>query len=210
MDTDIKTLKTSKKLKEVRKSIPNTNLTIQTLIDNLLTEGSYLLIIILVAPFLFPVSIPGSSTPFGILIILLSISTIFNKPLYLPSIITKYELTTEMIDKFFDILYKALKYVELISKPRGKIVSNKYILKINSVITIILAFLLFLPLPIPLTDFTPGVSILLLAVSSMESDSYLMVLGYIASIITVLYFYSIGYVGIEIIMMVLRGIGIPI
>lgn len=210
MDNNVKTLKTSKKLKEVRKAIPDTSLTIQTLINNLLTEGSYLLIIILVAPFLFPVSIPGSSTPFGILIILLSISSIFNKPLYLPDIITKYELTTEMIDKFFDILYKALEYVELISKPRGSLVSNRYILKFNSVITIILAFLLFLPLPIPLTDFTPGVSILLLAVSSMENDSYLMVLGYVASVLTVLYFYSIGYVGIEIIMMVLRSIGIPV
>ena len=63
----------------------------------------------------------------------------------------KQVLTTETIDKFFDILHKALSYVELISKPRGKLVTNKHILKINAVITIILAFLFFPKLAIPRT-----------------------------------------------------------
>ena len=96
--------------------------------------------------------------------------------------------------------------MELISKPRGKLVTNKHILKINAVITIILAFLLFLPLPIPFTDFIPSVAILLLAVSSLENDSYLMIIGYVATVITLIYFYSVGYIGVEIIRAVLNTI----
>ena len=203
-DEHIKYIKTSDRLRIIRKNIPQGNITIKTLVDTLINEGVYLLIIILVAPFLFPVSIPGSSTPFGVLIILLNFSILSN--LHLPKFISKQVLTTETIDKFFDILHKALSYVELISKPRGKLVTNKHILKINAVITIILAFLLFLPLPIPFTDFIPSVAILLLAVSSLENDSYLMIIGYVATVITLAYFYSVGYIGVEIIRAVLNTI----
>ena len=205
-DEHIKYIQTSDRLRIIRKNIPQGNITIKTLVDTLINEGVYLLIIILVAPFLFPVSIPGSSTPFGVLIILLNFSILSNGHLHLPKFISKQVLATETIDKFFDILHKALSYVELISKPRGKLVTNKHILKINAVITIILAFLLFLPLPIPFTDFIPSVAILLLAVSSLENDSYLMIIGYVATVITLAYFYSVGYIGVEIIRAVLNTI----
>lgn len=210
MGLDVSNLKTSKKLEEIRDSIPKENITIETLIEKLLEEGNYLLTIILIAPFLFPVSIPGSSTPFGLLIILLSISSLFDKPLYLPNFIKSYMLPSGTVDKFFDSLHKALNYVEIISKPRGRLTQNNKILNFNLLITIVLAFLLLLPLPIPFTDFIPAVAILLLSVSSMEKDSYLMILGYIATIGTICYFISVGYVGIEIIIMVLNTIGIHI
>ena len=100
--------------------------------------------------------------------------------------------------------------MEKISNPRGKLSSKRYVLKINAVVNIILAFLLFLPLPIPFTDFVPATSMLLLAVSTLEHDSYLMILGYVAAILTVIYFSSVGYVGIEIIRLTLNYIGIPI
>ncbi|WP_461436535.1 exopolysaccharide biosynthesis protein, partial [Methanosphaera sp.] len=149
-------------------------------------------------------------TPFGILIILLEIAYLNNKSLYIPDFIGKYEISKENVLKLFDIIKKALGYVEKISKPRGKLSSKKYVLKINAVVNIILAFLLFLPLPIPFTDFVPATSMLLLALSTLEHDSYLMILGYVAAILTVIYFSSVGYVGIEIIRLTLNYLGIPI
>ena len=174
------------------------------------TEGIQFLIIILLAPFLIPASIPGSSTPFGILIILLEISFLLNKPLYIPNFIGKYEINRSTVLKLFEILEKVLGYVEKISKPRGTISTKKHILQLNAIVSILLSVLLFLPLPIPFTDFTPAVSMLLLSVSSLESDSYLMILGYIATVLTIIYFLSVGYVGIEIIRLTLNYIGIRI
>lgn len=203
-------LATSKKLDEIQEELPDENISLKELINVMSGEGLQFMIIILIAPFLIPASIPGSSTPFGILIILLEIAYLNNKSLYIPDFIGKYEISKENVLKLFDIIKKALGYVEKISKPRGKLSSKKYVLKINAVVNIILAFLLFLPLPIPFTDFIPATSMLLLAVSTLEHDSYLMILGYVAAILTVIYFSSVGYVGIEIIRLTLNYIGIPI
>lgn len=203
-------LATSKKLDEIQEELPDENISLKELINVMSGEGLQFMIIILIAPFLIPASIPGSSTPFGILIILLEIAYLNNKSLYIPNFIGKYEISKENVLKLFDIIKKALSYVEKISKPRGKLSSKKYVLKINAVVNIILAFLLFLPLPIPFTDFIPATSMLLLAVSTLEHDSYLMILGYVAAILTVIYFSSVGYVGIEIIRLTLNYLGIPI
>ncbi|MEE1117066.1 exopolysaccharide biosynthesis protein [Methanosphaera sp.] len=203
-------LATSKKLDEIQEELPDENISLKELINVMSGEGLQFMIIILIAPFLIPASIPGSSTPFGILIILLEIAYLNNKSLYIPDFIGKYEISKENVLKLFDIIKKALGYVEKISNPRGKLSSKKYVLKINAVVNIILAFLLFLPLPIPFTDFIPATSMLLLAVSTLEHDSYLMILGYVAAILTVIYFSSVGYVGIEIIRLTLNYIGIPI
>ncbi len=203
-------LATSKKLDEIQEELPDENISLKELINVMSGEGLQFMIIILIAPFLIPASIPGSSTPFGILIILLEIAYLNNKSLYIPNFIGKYEISKENVLKLFDIIKKALGYVEKISKPRGKLSTKKYVLKINAVVNILLAFLLFLPLPIPFTDFIPATSMLLLAVSTLEHDSYLMILGYVAAILTVIYFSSVGYVGIEIIRLTLNYIGIPI
>ena len=203
-------LATSKKLDEIQEELPDENISLKELINVMSGEGLQIMIIILIAPFLIPASIPGSSTPFGILIILLEIAYLNNKSLYIPDFIGKYEISKENVLKLFDIIKKALGYVEKISKPRGKLSSKKYVLKINAVVNILLAFLLFLPLPIPFTDFIPATSMLLLAVSTLEHDSYLMILGYVAAILTVIYFSSVGYVGIEIIRLTLNYLGIPI
>jgi hypothetical protein len=180
------------------------------LINILSGEGLQFIIIILLAPFLIPASIPGSSTPFGFVIILLEIAFLMDKFIYIPDFIGKYEISKENVFKLFDIIKRALSYVEKISKPRGKWSTKKYVLKINAVITIILAFLLSLPLPVPFTDFVPAVSILLLTVSTLEHDSYLMIMSYITTIFSLFYFYSVGYVGVEIIRLTLNYIGIPI
>ncbi|WP_455645998.1 exopolysaccharide biosynthesis protein [Methanosphaera sp.] len=202
-------IKTSKKLKEIKKSLPD-NITIGQLVNELLSEGNYILVIILVAPFLFPVSFPGSSTPFGIMIILLEFASLSGKAVYLPKKASNYVLDASTVEKLFNILMKFLKYIEKISKPRGRLVSNQYLHKVNSVLIILLSFVLFLPLPIPLTDFIPAISILVLSISNLEKDSYLMVLGYLCVIGTFAYFTSVGYVGLETIKLILRKFGILI
>ena len=206
----VNNLATSKKLNELQEELPTGNVSLKELINIMSGEGLQFIIIILIAPFLLPASIPGSSTPFGILIILLEIAFLNNKVLYIPDFIGKYEISKENVLKLFNIIEKALGYIEKISKPRGKLSTKKHILQFNAIINIILAILLFLPLPIPFTDFVPAVSMLLLAVSTLEHDSYLMVLGYIATIFSLFYFSSVGYVGVEIIRLTLNYIGIPI
>lgn len=192
-------LATSKKIDVIKDSVDLGDVSVKELLDLLLADGIHIMVIILIAPFLIPVSIPGSSTPFGILIILLEVSVLFNKKLILPKMVSEYTLSEESMNKLFEVLYKAMSYIEKISKPRGNLTKNRVLTKLNSLLIIVLAVLLFLPLPIPFTDFIPAVSILLLSVSCLEDDSYLLILGYIVSIFTMGYFASVGYIGVEII-----------
>lgn len=192
-------LSISEKLNLIRDSFYGDYISIGTLLDLLFNESIHIIIMVLVAPFLLTVSIPGSSIPFGLLIILLEISVLFNMNLYLPKTVLNYTLSKESINALFAVLSKAMVYLEKISKPRGNLTENNWVNILNSLIIIFLAILLFLPLPVPFTDFTPAVSILILSVSCLEHDSYLLILGYIASIVTTFYFLSVGYIGIEII-----------
>ena len=75
-------LATSKKLDEIQEELPDENISLKELINVMSGEGLQFMIIILIAPFLIPASIPGSSTPFGILIILLEIAYLNNKSFY--------------------------------------------------------------------------------------------------------------------------------
>lgn len=198
----IKYENTSDKIKQLKSQLPEGKMTLKQLFN--FYDARELIMILLIAPFLIPFSIPGSSTPFGILIILLALCEIFNKHFYLPNFVGNYELSHETVEKLFDIIIKALGYIEKIVKPRGKMVKYPKVQKINLFMCIILSILLFLPLPIPFTDFFPAVSILLLLVSNIENDSYLMILGYVMSIVTFFYFYSMGSLGIEIIIRVIN------
>ncbi|RAP52592.1 MAG: hypothetical protein BZ138_02835 [Methanosphaera sp. rholeuAM270] len=202
----INSLSTSKKLKEIKNKLPDGDLSLNDLTNLLSSEGVQFLIIILLAPFLIPVSIPGSSTPFGIMIILLELAFLRNKSIYIPDIIGKYEISKENVFKLFNVLERIFGYLEKISKPRGNLYSKRYVIILNGLMTIMLAALLFLPLPIPFTDFTPAISILLLSLSILEKDSYLMILGFISGILTAFYFMSVGYLGIEIIRLTLNYI----
>ena len=202
-------LKTSNRLEKINETLNKKNsITLSDIVTLLSSEGSYILIIILIAPFLFPVSFPGSSTPFGFLIILIAIATIFDRNLYLPKRIAEIEVSKETLNSFFGILKKFLGYLERIVKPRGKLTSNKLLSKFNLIVIIVLSCLLLLPLPVPLTDFIPALAILILSISNLEEDAYVMILGYLAALGAVLYFYSIGAVGIEIIRIVLNKLNI--
>ena len=60
------------------------HLTLGTLLDKLGDEGMLLLTILLTLVFLIPVSIPGVSTVFGAVILLVGISRLSGRPLWLP------------------------------------------------------------------------------------------------------------------------------
>ena len=128
----------------------------------------------------------------------------------LPKSVENYEISPESFDKIFNVLYKALKFIERIAKPRGNLVNNTYILKFNSAVIFLLAFFLFLPIPIPLTDFCPALAILVLSVSNLEEDTYLMIVGYLITLAGITYFLSVSYTGLELANTVLNHYNITI
>jgi hypothetical protein len=127
--------------------------------------------IILVAPFLLPVSIPGSSTPLGLAIILLNLRNLIGSRFLLPKFILNYKISHKNMINILSGMKKILTGLERFSKPRFMIMEyNSYIKILNSSLIIVSAVLLMLPLPIPLTDFLPAYCILFLTIGSLEKD----------------------------------------
>ncbi len=206
-----KLLKTSVTIAELKKDLPEKGLSLKEFLDKIGDKGKYILIIILTAPFIIPVSIPGSSTPFGLLIILIELSNLINRELYLPNKVAQYQLSYSNILKIFETLEKVMGYVEKIVKPRLTIVTTNIVfLRLKSVFIMLLSFLLLLPLPIPFTDFVPAVGILMLSISTLEKDGLLMIAGYLMTLIAVGYFISVGSLGIEGIKFALSYLGITL
>ena len=208
-------IKTSKKLKisdfirGISSDIPEEGISFEDFLGLIGEYGVLITSLILVAPFLLPVSIPGSSLPFGLAIILLNVAGILkNKPI-IPKMVMEYRVSRENFSKIMNGLARVLRGVERFSKPRLSIVTRNPVMRyVNAVITIICAFLLMLPLPIPLTDFLPAYGILFLMLGSLEGDGCLLIVGYLA--VTFSYFVFMGIIGIDGLQMILQHVGMSL
>lgn len=200
-------IKISDHILKICEKVPEEGLVLNDLLDLIGDYGIYFTTIILLSPFLFPVSFPGSSSIFGSVIILLNINIFFQDAKLLPKRFKNYHLTKKSINKLLKSIIKVVSWFEKISKPRLMILSTKDNIKyINTIIILILSFLLILPLPIPLTDFFPAYCILMIVLGTMEKDGYILILGYALTIFTIFYFSTLGFVGVDIIKKVINWI----
>lgn len=104
---------------------------------------------------------------------------------------------------------RVLNRVEKFVSPRLPIlISGPLINNFNGALTVVNSILLMLPLPVPLTDFLPACGILFLALGSLECDGYLILTGYVITIVTSVYFSLIGILGLKGVMMILPSLGI--
>ncbi|MGB9936958.1 MAG: exopolysaccharide biosynthesis protein [Methanobacterium sp.] len=170
-------------------------------------QGKLILCMILATPFLIPVSIPGSSIPFGIGIMFLGISIFFNKSL-IPVTVLKYKISKNNVLKVLNGTIAVLNKFEKIIKPRKSfLTSNNFI---NGTLLVLTAFLLMLPLPVPLTDTLPAYSVFLMSASILEKDGYFIIISYILTAITIIYFSLIFILGFEGISLIMSYFGIHI
>lgn len=196
--------KTSEIVSKISSKIPDGGINFREFLLLVGERGVLLSCIVLVAPFLFPVSFPGSSTPFGLAIILLNIGVITEKHPLIPKQIMEYKISKKNILTVLNGMNRIILGLEKFTKPRLTLLAKKSLMNhLNSVVMIFLAFLLMLPLPVPLTDFLPGYSILFLSLGSIEGDGYLILAGYLLGAFTTVYFILIALLGIAGVKMIL-------
>lgn len=127
----------------------------------------------------------------------------------MPDTIMEYRISKENMDRILNGMKRILSGLEKVSKPRLMLMTNTSTIKnLNSIFIVYSALLLMLPIPVPLTDFLPGYSILFLTVGSLERDGYLILAGYGVAIITTIYFALIALLGIEIVKIILSHFGL--
>lgn len=171
--------------------LPEDRLTLGELLEVFGDEGLLLLTMLLTLVFLIPVSIPGVSTVFGAAILLVGISRLVGRPLWLPG---KLKSRTLPADKLRPGLTRGLSWVrrlEKISRPHRLrwCVDGRMQGVINNLAFILAALLLMAPFGfIPFSNTLPGLALLFYAVGMIQRDGGAMLLGHLANIATIIYF----------------------
>ena len=172
-------------------SLPEDHLTLGELLDVFGDEGLLLLTMLLTVVFLIPVSIPGVSTVFGAAILLVGISRLIGRPLWLPARLKNRALPA---DKLRPGLTRGMVWVqrlEKISRPHRLrlFVDGRVQDIINNLAFILAALLLMAPFGfIPFSNTLPGLALLFYAVGLIQRDGGAMLLGHLSNIATIIYF----------------------
>ncbi|MEW6731209.1 MAG: exopolysaccharide biosynthesis protein [Acidobacteriota bacterium] len=184
-------------LYEVSRSVHKDGLTLRELLEQLGERGLLVMSMVLTVPFLLPISIPGSSIPFGLIIALIGMGIITNKAPWLPNRLMNRRIAA---DKLILMLEKGAHLFSRIEKrihPRLLLLTHGMtITRLNGILLVASALLLMAPLPIPLSNMPPAYGILFLALGSMERDGYFIIAGYVIVLATTLIFSLIGFLGV--------------
>jgi len=191
----LETHKFSALLSQVSTLCFGSGLTFTELFELLRAKGHCGIILLLSVPFLVPVTIPGFSTPFGLLIIFAAASMAIGIRPWLPRQLEQRRLHGEFLGKAFQLSSNIMARMERVVAPRGRwIVGNKLVYRANGVLLVIAGFLLALPTP-PGGNFPPAVAIVLLTLGTLEEDAVVTILGYVAFILNVALFGTLFYIG---------------
>ncbi|NGM85859.1 exopolysaccharide biosynthesis protein [Parapusillimonas sp. SGNA-6] len=157
-------------------------------------QGLLLLCAFATLPFLIPVSIPGVSTVFGAAIVLLSVAITLNRMPWLPEKILDRQLDAK---KLLPALRKGTRIVSRIDawvRPRVPGMTAKSMTVINGCVLVFGGLLLMAPFGlIPFSNTAPAVGILFLAIGMIQRDGVFVMLGYLCTVLTVIYFGTLLY-----------------
>ena len=178
-------------LQAIIAELPEDRLTVGELLQVFGDEGLLLLTILLTLIFLIPVSIPGVSTVFGAAILLVGISRVSRRPLWLPAKLRARNLPAARLRPALDGGLHWVRRLEKISRPyrlRG-LVEGALPELFNNLAFILAALLLMAPFGfVPFSNTLPGLALLFYAIGMIQRDGTAILLGHLASIGTIVYF----------------------
>lgn len=178
-------------------SIQGDTITLRALMLTIGEQGLLLLCAIAALPFLIPVSIPGVSTVFGGAIILLAIAITMNRLPWLPTRLLDRELATT---KLIPALRKGVKFVSRIDRwvrPRALALTSGPFMRINGLVLTFGGLLLMAPFGfVPFSNTAPAIGILLLTIGMLQRDGLFVLLGYLGTMLTVVYFSVLVYAAV--------------
>ena len=172
-------------------ALPEDHLTLGELLDVFGDEGLLLLTMLLTLVFLIPVSIPGVSTVFGAAILLVGISRLIGRPLWLPARLRVKALPAAKLRPGLTGGLAWVRRLERISRPHRLrvLVNGREQNLFNNLAFILAALLLMAPFGfVPFSNTLPALALLFLAAGMIQRDGVAVLLGYLANVGTIIYF----------------------
>jgi hypothetical protein len=181
-------------IKQLGDDTPTHGIEIREIIERIGQQGLLIVIMILSFPFLLPVSIPGTSTPFGTLIILICLSMFSTKTLRLPKKLESIRIRQRHMVMIANRGASILSKIEKWSKPRiYSLTATRTLVNLHLIGIILNAICLMVPLPLPLANAIPAYGIVFMTLGLLRRDGGLIVLGYIM-LLSILIYFTIVYI----------------
>lgn len=172
-------------------NLPEDQLTLRELLAVFGDEGLLLLTMLLTLVFLIPVSIPGVSTVFGAAILLVGVSRLSGRPLWLPAKLMNKALPARKLRPGLSAGMVWVQRLERISRPHRLrwFVEGRAQDIINNLGFILAALLLMAPFGfVPFSNTLPALALLFYAVGLIQRDGVAILLGHLANVGTIIYF----------------------
>jgi hypothetical protein len=178
------------KLSDVIDKLPPDSITLAAVLDLIAREGLLLFCVFLTLPFMVPVSIPGVSTVFGAIILLIGLSVMLDRKPWLPKRFMNRPFPAAKLGAALRKGAVWLQRLERLSHPRLRgLTHGRAVSRLNGFMVVLGAVLLMAPFGlVPLTNTLPGLAILFLAIGILQRDGGCILLGYLTNLATIIYF----------------------
>lgn len=190
-ETELQMESLGEKIELIIAKLPPNEVTLVEIMDIVGADSLLLLTVFLSLIFLVPVSIPGVSTVFGSAILLIGITRLFARKLWLPEKIGTRKLSSEKLREGFNKALLWFRRLEKISRPHRLhgLTSKGLMTVFNNLSFILAALLLMMPFGlIPFSNTLPAVALIFLAIGMMQQDGVSILLGNLSNIATIVYF----------------------
>ncbi len=164
--------------------------TLNDVIDRIGLRGPYAVLIVLSLPFITPVSLPGVSNVLGAVMMFIAWRIARGIPAHLPKRAGARPIHRDRMTKILRISEKVLRFIEKFSRPRRTPwLAWPSARVVNTLAIAIMAAMLALPIPptIPLSNMLPSYAIIIMSMSLMEEDGWLIWVGHLVSLGTLAY-----------------------
>jgi hypothetical protein len=166
-------------------------------VNAVLQDRAYtLLIIILALPFCSPVTIPGLSTPLGLVIAIVAGRLALGLPPWLPRRLLQLRLPPRFFRMVLKGTSRTLGLLERMLRPRlPALTATPLLVRLHALLVCVAALTLMIPAPLPFSNTLPALGILLVASGTMERDGAAIIAGYFFTVVGVAYFALIALLG---------------
>lgn len=180
-------------LRDTIRAITKERISLRELLELIGEQGLLVFCMFLTIPFLLPVSIPGVSTVFGLVITLIGIGVALNRVPWLPARLMNRTVERIHLVPALERGAKLFARLDKLVRPRLLALTHgATVNRLNGFFLVGCALLLMAPLGlIPFSNTLPAVAILCLAAGMLQRDGIFVLLGYVAMVGTTIYFGSL-------------------
>lgn len=175
------------------------SVTLRQVISLLRGRAYTLLLIFLAIPFCTPIPLPGLSTPFGLVIALVGFRLALRQEPWLPRRLLNTKVPPRFFSRLLGAARRLIRGLEFILRPRWEwLLDIKLLHHGYGAIICASGLLLLIPLPLPLSNGLPALTVVLLACGLLERDGYCLLGGTLTFVLTLCFFAAILWGGAEV------------